>query len=148
MNNTIRAGILFQHESFGTTYTRTMYDPNGLRDSFAILKNCFPNGIPTMVMHHTHPITKLPRAIHHPLTRNHMTFTINETAPPPYSILLPNGQNDMVANLKHCSPYGIPTIVMHHSTPDKTHARPLIQPPNINQQIFPNNLILLLLFYV
>lgn len=126
---------------FFNPYTRTIYAPNGLRDSFAILKNCLPNGIPTIVIHQTHPIRKLPSAIHQPLIRNQITFTRNETAPPPYSILLPNGQNDIVANLKHCSPYGIPTTVIHHSTPDKTHAMPLTNPPKINQQIFPNSLI-------
>ena len=28
---------------------------------------------------------------------------------------------------------------MHHNAPDKTQAIPLINPPNMNQQIFPNN---------
>ena len=94
-----------------------------------------------MVMHHTHPIAKFPRAIHQPLSRNQITFTINETAPPPYSILLPNGQKDKPANLKHCRPYGMPTMVMHHNAPDNTQAMPLIKPPKMNQQILPNNLI-------
>ena len=131
--------------SFHYLYIRTIYAPNGLSASFAILKNCFPKGIPTMVMHHKQPIRKLPRAIHHPLMRNQITFTRNETTPPPYSILLPNGQNEIVANLKHCRPYGIPIIEIHHSTPDNTHAIPLIKPPNINQQIFPKSLIYYLL---
>lgn len=38
--------------------------------------------------------------------------------PPPYSISFPNGANANDANLKHCLPYGIPTIVIHHNTPD------------------------------
>ena len=92
-------------------------------------------------MHHTQPIRKLPSAIHQPFTMNQITFTRKETAPPPYSILLPNGQNDIAANLKHCRPYGIPTTVMHHNAPDKTQAIPLINPPNMNQQILPNNLM-------
>mgnify|MGYP007070296572 CR=1 FL=1 len=92
-------------------------------------------------MHHTQPIRKLPSAIHQPFTRNQITFTRNETAPPPYSIFLPNGQNDNVANLKHCSPYGIPTTVIHQRAPDRTHAMPLMKPPKINQQILPNNRI-------
>ena len=94
-------------------------------------------------MHQTQPIRKFPKAIHQPFIRNQITLTRNDTAPPPYSIRLPNGQNEMVANLKHCSPYGIPTIVMHHNAPDKTHAIPLIKPPKINQQILPNSRIYL-----
>ena len=92
-------------------------------------------------MHQIHPIRKLTRAIHQPLIRNQITFTRNETAPPPYSIRLPNGQNEIAANLKHCKPYGIPTTLIHHNTPDRTHAIPLMKPPNRNQQILPNNLI-------
>ena len=115
--------------------------PSGVTMNLAILKYCFPNGIPMMVMHHTHPIAKFPRAIHQPLIRNQITFTRNETAPPPYSIRLPNGQNEIAANLKHCKPYGIPTTLIHHNTPDRTHAIPLMKPPNRNQQILPNNLI-------
>lgn len=38
-------------------------------------------------------------------------------------------------------PYGIPMIVIHHRIPDKTHAIPLTNPPNMNQQILPNNRI-------
>lgn len=96
-----------------------------------------------MVIHQAHPIRKLPRAIHQPFTMNQITFTRKEAAPPPYSILLPNGQKDMTANLKHCKPYGIPTIVIHHKTPDRIQAIPLKKPPNINQQMLPNNLICL-----
>ena len=29
--------------------------PNGMKESLAILKNCFPNGIPTIVIHHMQP---------------------------------------------------------------------------------------------
>ena len=126
-------------------YSRTIYAPKGLRDSFAILKNCMPNGTPMIVMHQAHPIRRLPRAIHHPLTRNQITFTRNETAPPPYSILLPNGQNDMAASLKHCMPIGIPMIVMHQKAPVRTQAMPLIRPPSKNQRILPKSLIYLLL---
>ncbi len=82
-------------------YNLTIYAPKGARDNFAILKNCFPKGIPTIVMHHRQPSTKFPSAIHHPFKQNQSTFTRNETAPPPYSISLPNGQKDIMANLKH-----------------------------------------------
>lgn len=39
-----------------------------------------------------------------------------------YSIVAPNGIRASPANLKHCSPTGIPTIVMHHKTPTKKEA--------------------------
>ena len=29
--------------------------PNGIKESLAILKNCLPNGIPTIVIHHMDP---------------------------------------------------------------------------------------------
>ena len=53
----------------------------------------------------------------------------------------PNGQNDRLANLKHCFPYGIPIMVMHHSTPEKIQDKPLSKPPNISHNMFPNVLI-------
>ena len=75
--------------------------PKGLNESLAILKNCFPNGIPTIVMHQRHPARKFINAIHQPFKRNQMTFTRNDTAPPPYLICFPKGQKDKLANLKH-----------------------------------------------
>ena len=58
-----------------------------------------------------------------------------------YTISFPKGQNARDANLKHCSPTGIPIIVIHHMHPAKIHASPPNTPPNINQRIFPNVLI-------
>ena len=37
--------------------------PNGMKESLAILKNCFPNGIPTIVIHHIQPTIRFPSAI-------------------------------------------------------------------------------------
>ncbi len=39
--------------------------PNGNNESFAILKCCIPNGIPTMVMQQTRPKTRWVNAISH-----------------------------------------------------------------------------------
>ena len=63
------------------------------------------------------------------------------TAPPPYTTSFPNGKNARLANLKHCSPIGIPMIVMHHRQPDNTHASPLKSPPQTNQSMFPSMLM-------
>ena len=35
--------------------------PNGMKESLAILKNCFPNGIPTIVIHHIQPTIRFQR---------------------------------------------------------------------------------------
>ena len=111
--------------------------PNGMKESLAILKNCFPNGIPTIVIHHIQPTIRFPSAISQPKNTIHMRFTKNENIPFPYTISFPNGQNANVANLKHCRPTGIPIIVIHHMHPAKTHASPPSNPPNINQRILP-----------
>ena len=111
--------------------------PNGIKESLAILKNCLPNGIPTIVMHQIQPTIRFPSAISHPKNIIHIRFTRNENMPFPYTISFPNGQNARVANLKHCRPTGIPIIVIHHMHPAKTQAKPPSNPPNINQRILP-----------
>ena len=106
-----------------------------------LFKNCFPNGIPPIVMHQRKPIIRFPNAISQPKNRIQIKFTKNENIPFPYTISFPKGQNARDANLKHCSPTGIPMIVIHHMHPAKIHASPPNTPPNINQRIFPNVLI-------
>ncbi len=82
----------------------TIFAPNGAKESLAILKNCNPNGIPTIVIHQRQPKTRFSNAIGIPKKIIHITFAINEGTPPPYSISFPNGANDIDANLKHCFP--------------------------------------------
>ena len=41
----------------------TILAPNGINDSLAILKNCIPNGIPTIVMHQRQPNSRFAIAI-------------------------------------------------------------------------------------
>lgn len=118
--------------------------PNGIRDNFAILKNCFPKGIPMMVIQHIRPITAFPTAIGIPDTINHMIFARKLIVPPPYTTSFPNGKKANPANLKHCKPIGSPMIEMHHRHPATIHDRPLNNPPQINQSIFPNMLISIL----
>ncbi len=101
-----------------------------------------------MVIHQRQPITKFARASSIPETRNQMMLTRKDTAPPPYTISFPNGKKETDASLKHCSPIGIPMIVMHQRQPARIHPSPLRIPPNRNQSIFPIKRILEnLLFY-
>lgn len=65
----------------------------------------------------------------------------NENTPFPYTTSLPNGQNASVANLKHCIPTGIPTMVIHQIHPAKIHDSPPSRPPKRNHRILPKNLI-------
>lgn len=124
----------------------TILAPNGINDSLAILKNCIPNGIPTIVMHQRQPNSRFAIAISSPKKQTHMMSTRNENVLPSYTISLPNGQNANSANLKHCTPIGIPIIVMQNMHPARHHASPPSRPPNKNQSMFPNVFICILSF--
>ena len=128
--------------SFLTIYhTFTTFAPNGNNDNLAILKNCFPNGIPTMVMHRRHPITKFPIASSKPDTKNQIMLRKHETAPPSSTISFPKGSSEIDDSLKHCNPTGIPTTVMHHKAPAIHHPKALSRPPHITHIRLPRNLI-------
>ena len=117
--------------------------PKGVRANFAILKHCIPNGIPMIVQHNSAPLITAPNARRMPLKMIQNTFAITEKAPPPYWISLPNGKKTSSASLKHCSPMGMPIIVMHHKTPARTQASPCQRPQNKNQRVFPKQPILI-----
>ena len=53
-------------------------------------------------------------------------------------IFLPKGAADILANLKHCLPTGIPIIVIDQRIPITIQENQLINPPNTNHTIFPN----------
>lgn len=114
-------------------------EPNGISANFANLKNCRPNGMPMIVTHQRQPIAANTAASGSPDTISHTMFSSKLPAPPPNSTSFPNGKNESEANLKHCSPTGIPTIVTHHSMPETIQHRPAIQPPNTNHKIFPKH---------
>ena len=122
--------------------TFTTLAPNGNSASLAILKNCFPKGIPTIVMHKIQPIIRFPIASSSPETKNHITFKMHDTAPPSSTISFPNGSSDIDDSLKHCSPTGIPTTVMHHNTPASHQPIALKSPPHIIHIKFPKKRIL------
>lgn len=85
------------------------------------------------------PLIQWPSASQNPLITNQRIFTKNELVLVLYTTFLPNGQKLNPASLKHCRPIGIPTIVMHQSTPAKSQAKPPAKPPKINQIIFPRH---------
>jgi hypothetical protein len=66
-----------------------------------------------------------------PLINSQSMFAMNDGAPPPYSTSLPKGANAKEANLKHCRPIGIPTMVMHHKRPAISQANACQKPPHI-----------------
>ena len=114
-----------------------MSEPNGVRDNLAILKNCIPKGIPTIVIHQRSPKITFSKAIHIPKKISHKILPIIDTTPPPYLTSFLNGKNDKEANLKHCNPIGIPIIVIQQIIPARTHDNPLKNPPNKNHNILP-----------
>ena len=124
----------------------TILAPNGINDSLAILKNCIPNGIPTIVMHQRQPNSRFAIAISSPKKQTHMMSTRNENVLPSYTISLANGQNANSANLKHCTPIGIPIIVMQNMHPARHHASPPSSPPYTKIIMFPNVFICILSF--
>ena len=109
----------------------------------AILKHCVPNGIPTTVTQNSSPCSAQAAASSKPPKISHSRLSSSEGAPPAYRMTFPKGKKARRANLKHCTPIGIPTIVIHHSSPTKSQPSPIHNPPNKNQRIFPKNFILI-----
>lgn len=72
-----------------------------------------------------------------PDTISQMTLSTKDPAPPPYTTSFPKGKKLSPANLKHCNPIGIPTMVTHQRHPARSQLTPLTAPPKINQQAFP-----------
>ena len=58
-------------------------------------------------------------------------------------ILTPKGAKPTIANLKHCMPKGIPTIVKHKTSPPKIYWKKIKIPPKIIQMILPMKLMVL-----
>lgn len=116
--------------------------PKGERASFAILKHCFPNGIPIIVQYKRIPFSAADIASGMPLKTSQTILAKVEIAPPPYTISFLNGTKARDANLKHCFPIGKPIIVMHHMIPENDHPIPCQNPPHKNHIIFPRQLII------
>ena len=114
-------------------------DPTGKRANLACLKCCIPNGIPTMVKQKMIPKDTSSMTITNPPSTSHTIFMKSDEPLLLNSISLPKGAAAIVANLKHCLPMGNPIIVIDHKTPSIIQVNQLMNPPRINQTIFPNN---------
>ena len=93
--------------------------------------------MPTIVMQSTSPITAASMASGTPLTRIQSTFSSTEPTLPLYTTSFPKGANISLANLKHCSPHGMPTIVTHQSSPASVQPSQSHRPANTNQRTLP-----------
>ena len=116
--------------------------PKGMSASLAILKHCFPEGIPMIVMQKTTPTIAASIASGTPEITIQRRFRIIEPAPPPYRTSFPKGNRQSFANLKHCTPQGIPIMVMHQRIPASAQLIHMIRPATINQIKFPINFII------
>ena len=88
-----------------------------------------------------HPNIAFSIAIGIPKKIIQMMLANRDGTPPPYSISFPKGAKARLANLKHCSPTGIPTMVTHHSSPTSVQPSPIQSPPNKNHTRLPKNFI-------
>ena len=112
--------------------------PNGISASLLNLKHCRPKGIPTTVTHSTSPSAPDRSARLQPKSSSHSTLAKKpHTDGPPYTISFPNGKSARRANLKHCSPSGMPMTVMQKSSPLKNQDTASASPASRNQRTFP-----------
>ena len=120
-----------------------IFEPKGIRLIAASLKNCFPKGIPTIVMHQTHPQIKAVRAISQP--KKIIQRMLKRVLPKPafpQSISFLNGKAQTRAILKHWTPAGTPTMVIQSKSPANAHSNQSSAPPKRNHKIFPNVFII------
>ena len=116
-----------------------MVAPKGINANFISLKCCLPKGIPIIVIQRITPQDKCSSESGIPVVSSQMIFKIREGVPPPKLTSFPNGKKERLANLKHCIPIGIPIMVIHQRIPTKNQLRPLSNPPQKNQRIFPRH---------
>jgi hypothetical protein len=122
--------------------------PKGEKARFINLKCCLPKGIPIMVMQNSSPKSKCVNAIQRPPNTSQMMFMTVERQPvfeEVSVILTPKGASPTTANLKHCIPNGMPTMVRHKIKPPMIYSKKMNKPPNIIQIMLPKKFILLFL---
>lgn len=110
------------------------------------LKCCLPNGIPTMVRHNKIPKTRCVKTTQMPPKISQMIFIRVDKQPVLLAvsvILTPNGARPTKANLKHCKPNGIPTMVRQRINPPSIYSRKIKNPPKTIQMRLPIKFILL-----
>jgi len=120
--------------------------PKGEKARFISLKCCLPKGIPTMVRHNSTPKKRWVSTIQKPPEISQMIFIKVERQPVLLEvsvILTPKGAKPTNANLKHCKPHGIPTMVRHKMSPPNIYSKKINIPPKMIQIKLPIKFILL-----
>ena len=122
-------------------YASSMRFPKGAREISINLKCCRPQGMPIIVIESNKPIIICTRAVYQPPHIIHIM--LKSVLKQPASRLslvtfLPNGQSTRPANLKHCSPHGMPIMVTHNTNPPITYPMAANRPPNNNHTKLPN----------
>lgn len=124
--------------------------PNGENARFISLKCCLPNGMPIMVIQNNKPKNKCVSTIQKPPKISQITFIIVERQPvfEEVSVILnPKGASPTTANLKHCMPKGIPTMVRHRISPPKMYWKKINIPPKMIQIMLPIKFMLSAFLY-
>lgn len=98
-----------------------------------------------MVKHKTIPTPTSSNAKGTPPNISHNTLSNSDPLLRVNSISFPNGAAETLANLKHCRPTGMPTIVIDQRMPNNPQLRKDMNPPKINQAMFPSILKLIIL---
>ena len=104
----------YQHHSYLISF------PKGIIEISISLKCCFAKGIPMMVMVSSRPKRICTSAVYNPPHKSHIILKSTERQPAPDELLttsLPKGHSTSPASLKHCSPQGMPTTVIHKKIP-------------------------------
>jgi hypothetical protein len=98
-----------------------------------------------MVMQSRIPKNKWVRAIQKPPQKIQIRFMMVERQPvfdEVSVILTPKGARPTMANLKHCIPKGIPTMVRQRIRPPIMYSKKIKIPPKIIQMILPKKFML------
>lgn len=118
-----------------------MIAPKGKRLILANFRDCWANGMPTIVRHKRRAEVKCMIAKLQPQQTIQMILSSKLPAPWPISMAFPKGKRPKAPILKHCMPKGIPTIVKHRISPTIAQEIQAQKPEKINQIIFPISLI-------
>lgn len=91
------------------------------------------------------PITRCTKKVYHPPQMIQMRLH-NAGRQPVICVSLttrlPKGINTSPANLKHCKPHGMPTMVIHKRNPPIIYPNAANKPPNISQMRLPNKFMI------
>lgn len=115
--------------------------PKGAKESPAILKCCFPNGMPIMVIKSSMPKNMCTKKDHSPPKNSQMIFIGTRMHPMGQSVFLisaPKGQRHNRPSLKVCNARGIPMRVMANARLPVKYPMAASSPPKNSQMIFPN----------